>query len=83
MRFLKAWWWRIAVAAVLIALGASLAHLVSHRPFTDDLVEGVVIIGGILLSPYVFRYPDSPKQRRPQIPAEQPPKVEEQDAPGG
>jgi hypothetical protein len=84
MRFLKVWWWRMAVAAGVILLGASLTHLVSHRPFADDLVEGVGIIGGVLLMQYLFRNPGAPKQPRPQVTAEpQALKTEEHNASGG
>jgi hypothetical protein len=84
MRFLKAWWWRIAVVVGLVLILASLEYFLFHQPFLNGLIKGVAIFGGILLFRHLFRYVDSPKQPRPQITAEQqPPKAEEQDASGG
>jgi hypothetical protein len=85
MRFRKTWWGRIVGVACATLIVAPLVHLVSHRPFMDDLVEGVAIMSGVILfPPLLHRYLDSPKQPRPQITAaQQPPKTEEQDASGG
>jgi hypothetical protein len=49
-----------------------------------DLIEGVAIIGGVVLMQYLVRYLDAPKRPRPQVTAEpQAPKTEEPNAADG